>query len=80
MDENPPKSQPLRFTRVVWGISLSPFLLNVTIRHHLEGYREAYPDLVQLLLDSFYVDNLTTVANSEEEAHSVYVDAKQILK
>ena len=78
--ENPPKIRPLRFTRVVFGVSLSPFLLNATIRHHLEGYRKSHPDLIQLLLDSFYVDDLTTGANSEEEAHSVYAESKRILK
>ena len=62
------------------GFSSGPFLLNATIRHHLEQYRETHPDLIQLLLDSFYVDDLTAGAKSEEEAHSVFVDAKQILK
>ena len=79
VNENPPKIRPLRFTRVIFGVSSSPFLLNATIRHHLESYRNSHPNLVQLLLDSFYVDDLTTEANSEE-AHSVYVESKQILK
>ena len=78
--EDPPKIRPLRFARVVFGVSSSPFLLNATIRHHLERYRESHPDLVQLLLDSFYVNDLTTGANSEEEAQFVYAQLKQILK
>ena len=80
VEEDPPKIRPLRFTRVVFGVSSSPFLLNVTIRHHLERYRESHPDLIQLLLDSFYVDDLTAGADTEEEAHSVYAKAKRILK
>ena len=46
----------------------------------MERYRDSLPDLIQLLLDSFYVDDLTTGADSEEEAYSVYVEAKEILK
>ena len=34
VNENPPEIRPLRFTRVVFGISSSPFLLNATIRDH----------------------------------------------
>jgi hypothetical protein len=80
VQENPPRIRPLRFTRVVFGVSSSPFLLNATIRHHLEYYRKSHPDLIQLLLDSFYVDDLTTGANSDDEAYSVYAKSKQILK
>ena len=79
VSEDPPKIRPLRFTRVVLGVCSSSFLLNATIKHHLEQYKETHPDLIQLLIDSFYVHVLTAGAKSEE-AHSVFVDAKQILK
>ena len=43
VEEDPPKIHPLRFTRVVFGVSV---LFNATIRHHLERYRNSLPDLI----------------------------------
>jgi hypothetical protein len=69
----------MRFTRVVFGVSASPFLLNATIKHHLEKYLSSHPDLVTALMQSIYVDDLVCGANSEEEAYVLYADSKEIL-
>ncbi len=70
----------LRFTRVVFGVSSSPFLLNATIRHHLEKYEADYPELVGRLRRSLYVDDLASGAEDEEQAYQMFVTSKEILK
>ena len=49
----------LRFARVVFGVSSSPFLLNATVKHLLEGYEEKDPEFVETFLMSIYVDDLS---------------------
>ena len=68
----------LRFARVVFGVSSSPFLLNATIRHHIEKYRASQPELVDILIQSTYVDDVIFGADTEEEAYSLYMSSKEI--
>ncbi|GFX07746.1 uncharacterized protein TNCV_4160151 [Trichonephila clavipes] len=63
-----PKLQVYRFNRVNFGVSSSPFLLAATIRHHIEKYKHEFPDSVELLDRSFYVDDLISGGNEFEEA------------
>lgn len=70
----------LRFTRVVFGVSASPFLLNATLKHHLEKYAATHPDVVERLLESTYVDDIVTGANTEDEAFELYSQAKSIFR
>lgn len=70
----------LLFTRVVFGVTCSPFLLNATIKFHLESLIESHRNLVHKLLRSFYVDDLVTGAKTEEEAFLLYCDAKDLMK
>ena len=66
-----------RFKRVCFGISCAPFLLNATIRHHLQSYNES--TLAQELQENFYVDDLLLGAASVEDAYSKVVGAKKIM-
>ena len=74
-----PKIVVLRFTRVVFGISASPFLLNATIKHHIEGYAASQPEVVRLLTQSIYVDDVVCGADREHEAYALYTNSKEIL-
>ena len=78
------KDQPdirvLRFTRVIFGVLSSPFLLNATIKFHLEQYLESHPNLIEHLLYSTYVDDIITGASSEDEAFDLYTQAREVLR
>ena len=67
----------MRFTRVPFGNTSSPFILNAVIRYHLSCFPES--DLIKELQDDIYVDNYLGGADSEEEAIKKYQDASAIL-
>ena len=64
-----PKIMTYRFTRVVFGVTASPFLLNGTIKHHIEKYHEKDPEFVQKFLGSIYVDDLGSGAEDDNAAY-----------
>ena len=70
----------MRFTRVVFGVSSSPFLLNTTIKCHMEKFSSSHPELVRQLLQSIYVDDVVFGADSEENAFSLYKESKDVLR
>ena len=80
MNEDKVKISPWRFTQVVFGVCSSPFLLNSTIRYHLDQYLSLHPELIEKLVDSFYVDDIVTGAATEEETFELYTESKRILK
>ena len=75
-----PEFKIYRFTRVVFGVSSSPFLLNATIRAHLEKYLESNETIVHKLLDSTYVDDIISGGQSEDEVLDHYSQAKMIFR
>ena len=75
-----PELYVYRFTRVVFGVSSSPFLLNATVRYHLERFLGTNEYTVKRLLQSTYVDDVISGAGSEEEAFQLYTEAKMIFR
>ena len=71
-----PEVVVLRFARVVFGVSSSPFLLNATVKHHIERYEEEDSEFVETFLRSIYVDDLSTGGDTEEEAYQMYMKSK----
>ena len=63
-----PRMKIFRWNRVPFGLTSSPFLLRAVIKHHLEQYRDRYPEAVKLVEDCLYVDDLLGGADSTEEA------------
>lgn len=69
----------LRFTRVVFGVSSSPFLLNATIKHHMMKYATVYPQFVETFMKSIYVDDISYGAEDDDAAFDLYLKSKTIL-
>ena len=61
-----------RFNRVVFGVTISPFLLNATIRHHVTKYEAYHPQFVRDFLASLYVDGFKMGKDSVPEAFESY--------
>jgi hypothetical protein len=66
----------LRFTRVVFGVTSSPFLLNATLNFHMERYRQQDPDFVDTVTRATYVDDVSTGAETVEQAYELYLKSK----
>ena len=75
-----PEVCALTFTRIVFGISSSPFLLNATIRYHLESHAPSFAELVKCLSRSIYIDDIVSRAGNEEDAHQLYAESKDLLR
>ncbi|KAF7649412.1 hypothetical protein LDENG_00141600 [Lucifuga dentata] len=73
------KLRVLRMTRVVCGVSPSPFLLAATVRKHLQQYEEEQLQVVQIMKESLYVDDFIASVTDVEEAVSVTTAAKEIM-
>ncbi|XP_065917691.1 uncharacterized protein [Dysidea avara] len=78
-DVNNDVSDVERFTRVVFGVSSSPFLLNATIKHHMEQFSVHDPDLTSLFMRSIYVDDISAGADDDDSAFQFYTRSKKIL-
>ena len=73
-----PEVVTLRFARVAFGLTSSPFLLNTTIKHHLEKYLHftEFTEVIQKLILNLFVDDSTNTFNRVEESIQFYKKSK----
>ena len=75
-DEQPEIVQ-YRFRRLVYGLTSSPAAI---IQKHLSYYRESEPRIMQLLAESFYVEDFVGGANNVEGGYKVFQTSRRVMK
>ena len=70
-EKDPNQIETLRFTRRVFGLVQSPFILGGTLQEHLGSYIEKYPTEVSEIKDDLYVDDLISGGNNFEQVASL---------
>ncbi|GFU74963.1 uncharacterized protein TNCV_3752141 [Trichonephila clavipes] len=73
------KTKIYQHTRVVFGITSSPFLLGETLEYHLKQVSGHLQLTAQKLLESFYVDNCLTNVDNAEDIEKFMLESKEIL-
>ena len=61
----------LRFTRLVFGLTQSPFILEGTLKKHFENYRDSFKKLIKIIENDIYVDDLVNQSNNLEEVKEI---------
>ena len=72
--------ETLRFTRALFGLTCSPFLLGGVIEHHLESWKDQMPTEVNELRKSMYVDDLISGKTTVKEAGELKQRATEIFQ
>ena len=78
-DEQPEIIQ-YRFCRLVFGLTSSPAILNAVIQKHLSRYKGSEPQVMQLLAESFYVDDFVGGAKDVEEGYKIFQTSRKTMK
>lgn len=74
--DDSPTVVSLHFTRIVFGVKSSPFLLNATINHHMQSYEHSDPLFVNKFLSSTYVDDVSLGAADVDSTYELYLKSK----
>ena len=69
-----------RFTRALFGLTSSPFLLGGVINQHLTLWEDRHPEFVEEIRKSLYVDDLLSGGATVREAQTNKSEAKEIFQ
>ena len=69
-----------RFTRVVFGVTSSPYHLNATVRYHLLKYEHEHPTIVAEVLKSLYVDDYTGGSKNDVGGTKMYYTLNEMME
>ena len=72
--------ETLRFSRVMFGLTQSPFLLGGTIEQHLAGYGNQAKELIEEIRRSLYVDDLISGGYNSDEVRNFKTKATEIFR
>ena len=78
--EKPDEIKTYRFTRALFGLGPSPFLLGGVIQQHLNTYRDSAPKCVEEIEHGLYVDDLLLGGDTIEEARVMKTAAIEIFE
>ena len=59
------------FTRLVFGLTQSPFILEGTLREHFNNCKSVYPELIENIRNNMYVDALVSGGNILSEVEAI---------
>ncbi|UYV81895.1 hypothetical protein LAZ67_21000067 [Cordylochernes scorpioides] len=78
-EQDPSKIRTLRHTRVVFGLTCSPFILAAVLKYHLESIVDYRKPVADVLKRSFYVDNLVFSVDEPDELERIREVANDIM-
>lgn len=77
-DESPSGVAVYRFTRALFGLNQSPFLLGGTLDYHLTSLEKDFPDEVNEIKESLYVDDIISGGTTVNEVEVLKESAIEI--
>ena len=69
-----------RFTKSIFGLNQSPFLLEGTLKIHFENYIGMFRELIERVKDDMYVDDLVTGGESTSGVDKIKGDSVKLFQ